>query len=102
MMKIKTPVRFAFFACVALLLIASAAPAQQQYDVKAYYQKAEYDLPMRDGVKLHTTVYTPRRSTEKLPFLILRTPYGTGPYGADAYRRFLGPSPHSFEFEEEG
>jgi putative CocE/NonD family hydrolase len=102
MMKIKSLARFALFLCAALLLAATPALGGQQYDVKAYYQKAEYEVPMRDGVKLHTTIYTPRRSTEKLPFLILRTPYGTGPYGADAYRRFLGPSPHSFEFEEEG
>lgn len=78
---------------------AAAAPA---YDVKANYQKTEYDVAMRDGVKLHTTVYAPKRSDEKFPILFLRTPYGTGPYGADAYRPFLGPSPHSHEFEEEG
>jgi putative CocE/NonD family hydrolase len=65
------------------------------------YQKAEYMVPMRDGVRLHTTVYAPRKAGEKLPFLLLRTPYGTGPYGADEYRSNLGPSPHSFEFERE-
>jgi uncharacterized protein len=96
----KALLRSAF--CVSVLLLAPALTyAQQRYDVKAHYQKAEYDVPMRDGIKLHTTVYTPRSSAEKLPFLILRTPYGTGPYGAD-YRRYLGPSPHSSEFEEEG
>ncbi|MBI3474055.1 MAG: CocE/NonD family hydrolase [Candidatus Solibacter usitatus] len=72
------------------------------YDVKQHYQKAEHMVPMRDGVRLHTTIYSPRRSSEKLPFLMVRTPYGTGPYGAAAYRTNLGPSPHSFEFEEEG
>lgn len=101
-MKIKTLTRCAFALCAALLFAAFYAPAQQRYDVKAHYQKAEYDVPMRDGVKLHTTVYTPRNSTERLPFLLMRTPYGTGPYGADAYRRNLGPSAHSSEFEEEG
>jgi len=57
---------------------------------------------MRDGVKLHTTVYAPKRSNEKFPFLLVRTPYGTGPYGPDNYRAYLGPSPHSPEWEEEG
>jgi putative CocE/NonD family hydrolase len=101
-MPLKTLVRCVFFVCAALLLASLLAPAQQRYDVKAHYQKAEYAVPMRDGVKLHTTVYTPRHAAERLPFLIVRTPYGTGPYGAEAYRRNLGPSPHSSEFEEEG
>jgi putative CocE/NonD family hydrolase len=35
-------------------------------------------IPMRDGVKLYTQVYVPRVSSEPLPFLVLRTPYGTG------------------------
>src|SRR5260221_9134870 len=76
--------------------------AEPKYDVRLHYQKSEYDIPMRDGVRLHTTVYRPRAITEKLPFLLFRTPYGTGPYGPEGYRANLGPSPHSFEFEEEG
>jgi len=89
----------------ALLLagaIVAVAAGQQKFDVKQQYQKSEYMVPMRDGVKLHTTVYAPRKTGEKLPFLLLRTPYGTGPYGTDQYRSNLGPSPHSFEFEREG
>jgi putative CocE/NonD family hydrolase len=35
-------------------------------------------IPMRDGVKLYTQIYEPRVRTEPLPFLLLRTPYGTG------------------------
>ena len=33
-------------------------------------------IVMRDGVKLNTSVYTPRVSRGTLPFLLLRTPYG--------------------------
>jgi putative CocE/NonD family hydrolase len=76
-----------------------AAPA---YDVKVNYRKSEHDVAMRDGVKLHTTIYAPVRTDERFPILLLRTPYGTGPYGPDSYRTFLGPSPHSHEFEQEG
>jgi uncharacterized protein len=32
-------------------------------------------IPMRDGVKLHTKVYRPRRSGGPWPILLLRTPY---------------------------
>src|SRR5262245_32885875 len=87
---------------LAVCLLLVPCFAQQKYDVKARYQNAEYMVPMRDGIRLHTSVYTPRKSSEKLPFLLFRTPYGTGPYGPTAYRAHLGPSPHSFEFEEEG
>ena len=35
-------------------------------------------VPMRDGVKLYTQVYTPTRTTEPVPMLLLRTPCGIG------------------------
>jgi len=85
-----------------VLPLCSLCAAQERYDVRAHYRKSEHMVPMRDGVKLHTTVYAPRESAEKLPFLLLRTPYGTGPYGPDAYRNNLGPSTHSSAFEKEG
>ena len=31
---------------------------------------------MRDGVRLHTLVFTPKGATEPLPLLLTRTPYG--------------------------
>jgi len=96
------PMRSTFFRSLLVLAALAPSPAQEKYDVKKHYQKAEYMAPMRDGVKLHTTVYRPRKQSEKLPFLLLRTPYGTGPYGLDNYRASLGPSRHSFEFEKEG
>ena len=66
--------------------------AQESYDVKAHYTKAEYRIPMRDGVKLFTSVYIPKDASQKYPFLMQRTPYSVGPYGEDAYRGGLGPS----------
>ena len=48
---------------------------------KANYQKSEYGIPMRDGVKLYTAVYSPKDQTEKYPILIWRTPYSCNPYG---------------------
>jgi predicted acyl esterase len=43
---------------------------------------------MRDGVKLFTSIYVPRDSTEKHPILMERTPYNCAPYGANEYRDF--------------
>src|SRR6266576_6861876 len=33
-------------------------------------------IPMRDGVKLHTTIFVPRGVAGPLPFVFMRTPYG--------------------------
>jgi putative CocE/NonD family hydrolase len=35
-------------------------------------------IPVRDRVRLHTVVFAPDQSAAPLPFLITRTPYGTG------------------------
>src|SRR2546423_15082313 len=50
---------------------------------------------MRDGAKRLTAVYVPkdRSSAKTYPFLIERTPYSVGPYGADNYPKRLGPAP---------
>ena len=63
------------------LLAAAAAWAQP---VSTLYDKAEYRIAMRDSVRLHTSVYTPK-APGRAPIIIFRTPYGTGPYGADAF-----------------
>lgn len=49
------------------------------------YRKQEIMVPMRDGVKLHTTIYSPKNDLEKHPILITRTPYSCAPYGEDKY-----------------
>ena len=60
-------------ALLLLLVSAGAASAQQ-----APFTRTEAMVPMRDGVKLYTQVYTPTRTTEAVPMLLLRTPYGIG------------------------
>ncbi len=60
--------------------------------VVANYTKYEYQIPMRDGVKLFTAVYVPKDETKTYPFHMHRTPYSVAPYGIDNYRLTLGPS----------
>ncbi len=75
------------------------AGADERSDfVRTNYTKYEYKIPMRDGVKLFTAVYTPNDRSKTYPFLMTRTPYGVGPYGQDRYRDSLGPN----ELEKEG
>ena len=40
-------------------------------------EKRDVMIPMRDGVRLHTEIYSPRGNREPLPILFVRTPYGT-------------------------
>jgi putative CocE/NonD family hydrolase len=60
--------------------------------VRANYIKYDFQIPMRDGKKLFTSVYVPKSQSERWPILLERTPYGVVPYGKDAYPETLGPS----------
>jgi putative CocE/NonD family hydrolase len=62
---------------INLLLLLPCINLFAQQDTSAdKYKRSEVMIPMRDGVKLHTIIYSPKHSTENLPFLITRTPYG--------------------------
>ncbi len=55
------------------------------------YDKREYMIPMRDGVKLYTQVYLPKNTRRTYPMLLLRDMYSVGNYD-NTYRKKLGPS----------
>ena len=59
--------------------------------IREHYVKNEYRIEMRDGVQLHTIVYTPEDTSQEYPILLNRTPYSIGPYG-DAMSASLSPS----------
>jgi len=99
MMRI--PFRLAGFAALAtfLFVLHLEGAAQNQNAVsnaaeiiKTRYTKHEFQIPMRDGVKLFTSVYVPKDTARPYPILLQRTPYNVAPYGPDNYRRSLGPS----------
>ena len=60
--------------------------------VKANYDKQDVYIPMQDGKRLYTVIYTPKDKSHPYPFLMERTPYSAGPYGDTLYRRSLGPN----------
>lgn len=62
--------------------------------VQENYTKQEVDIEMRDGVKLHTTIYTPKDTSKEYPILMQRTPYSSRPYGEGNYRSQIGPNEH--------
>src|SRR5215471_16796104 len=86
----RPPLSFLFgFLCVAF---SAAFLAQNPAGTRSSYNKFEYRIPMRDGVKLFTSVYVPKDASVRYPILLTRTPYSVAPYGPDAYPRTLGPS----------
>lgn len=91
---------------LASLLLQPSLHAQQSGSVeetayiREHYNKREVVVPVRDGTKLYTIIYSPKDTSKTYPILLNRTPYGIGPYmGFDQLKPSLGPS---FAFVKEG
>ena len=76
---------YAFLFCFGL-------QAQDLEYVKANYDKKEVKIKMRDGINLHTTIYSPKDKSKEYPILMMRTPYSCRPYGENAYKDRIGPN----------
>jgi len=68
----------AIVIAAATLLLAGARPSHSQAAAadSSGFAKQEVMVPMRDGVRLHTLVFTPSGAHGALPILFIRTPYG--------------------------
>ncbi|WP_228073585.1 CocE/NonD family hydrolase [Kordiimonas pumila] len=79
--------KVALWPAVVLVMLLAQPPvyadANENYDVKAHYDKAEYSIPMRDGKKMFTAVYRPKDRSKDYPILLFRTPYSIKAYGDD-------------------
>ncbi|TCK69002.1 hypothetical protein DFQ05_0513 [Winogradskyella wandonensis] len=64
---------------------------------KEHYNKKEVMIEMRDGIKLHTTIYSPKDTSKTYPILMMRTPYSCRPYGENEYKSKLGPNKYLME-----
>jgi uncharacterized protein len=93
-MKINRVV-LSFLAAVILFPLAALAqfPTQQELSdyIKANYTKREAQIPMRDGVKLFTSIYEPKDTSQKYPIMMDRTCYAVAPYGP-GMKTSLGPN----------
>ena len=59
--------------------------------VKENYNKLQFNIPMRDGVKLFTNVYVPKDASaaNTYPMIMERTCYSVAPYEKDKYGAFI-------------
>jgi uncharacterized protein len=80
--------KFIFLASLIVVLSAQAQNSQDSSWIRDNYYKIERMVPMRDGVKLFTSIYIPKDTTEKHPILFRRTPYSCAPYGEDRWEAF--------------
>jgi hypothetical protein len=66
------------FLVIAMALFAAIPGAAQRQapDYSQSFDKSEVMITVRDGIKLHTVIYAPKKITEPLPILFERTPYG--------------------------
>src|SRR5262245_42853850 len=55
---------------------AKRASGRPVIEAPVPFQKREEMIRMRDGVRLHTLIFTPKNQTEPLPMIFHRTPYG--------------------------
>jgi putative CocE/NonD family hydrolase len=62
-------------------------------EVEELFDKRQEMVPMRDGVRLHTMIFTPHNQSEALPILMSRTPYGVANASSGSinrrYREFV-------------
>lgn len=75
---------------IIFLLFLSCPPIFSQYSqdslwFRQHYTKMEKMIPMRDGIKLFTSIYLPKDLSKPHPILMQRTPYSCYPYGTDNY-----------------
>ncbi len=75
------------------VLFIDFASAQSNYASDNYTKKDAY-ITMRDGIRLFTSIYTPKDASpqKKYPMIMQRTCYSVAPYGAGKFPRVLGPS----------
>ena len=60
---------FSFLLAAVSSVIAQTAPV---------FSRSEAMIATRDGVKLNTQIFSPTRTDEKFPIILIRTPYGIG------------------------
>src|SRR6266702_3666067 len=94
--------RASMLRIASLLIVTTVVTVQVAAQDTASFQRHEAMVPMRDGVKLHTSWYVPRNATMTLPIIFARTPYGIehadGAY--DSYYQALVKEGDIFAFQD--
>jgi putative CocE/NonD family hydrolase len=88
-MKSRTIISSRFVFLLILISVSSYCYSQSAEGVKQKYNKQEVYITMRDGVKLFTSIYTPKNNSVSHPVLLNRTPYDIEPGGPGSFNFFM-------------
>jgi len=88
-MKLKTKSLLIPVILAILLALSSSVYSQTLEALKQKYDKQEVYITMRDGIKLFTSIYTPKNNSSTHPILLNRTPYDIEPGGKESYNFFM-------------
>jgi uncharacterized protein len=93
-----------FLLALASFFVISTADVRPQpaQSVADRFEVSDVMIPMRDGKRLFTKIFTPRGVKERLPIIFKRTPYGIdGAAGAfNAYYRALADEGYIFVHQD--
>ena len=87
---------------VALLGLSPAGALVQENKPADRFLVSDVMVPMRDGVRLHTKIFSPRDQTGPLPFIMKRTPYGVNGAASSfvTYMEALAEEGYIFVFQD--
>jgi putative CocE/NonD family hydrolase len=88
-MKSKTILVSKLVIPIILMIVSSYSYSQPSEGLKKKYDKQEVYITMRDGVKLFTSIYTPKNNLVPHPVLLNRTPYDIEPGGPNNFNFFM-------------
>ena len=93
---------FAFIFLSTLIISCRKTPKVADAEISETfvgdnYNKKEVDIVMRDGIKLHTTIYSPKDTSKEYPIIMQRTPYSSQPYGAGKFKEKIAPNIHMMQ-----
>ncbi|MBL8824297.1 MAG: CocE/NonD family hydrolase [Planctomycetia bacterium] len=87
--------------CLLILFQPALQLSGQEKSDKISYDRRSEKIAMRDGVKLYTVIHTPKKQTESLPIIMIRTPYNADrPNPLNSYLKNLAEDGYLFVFQD--
>ncbi len=80
--------KLSLFFVFCFLYVFSQAQNPDSTWIVNNYTKIERQIPMRDGIRLFTSIYVPNDNSVDHPILMTRTPYSCAPYGENRFRAY--------------
>jgi uncharacterized protein len=102
-LRLRTALCLAILTTALLGVSPRIVRAQQPVPIDKRFTQSETMIAMRDGVRLYTTLFTPKDVKGPLPFILLRTPYGIeggGPKALQNYMKELADEGYIFAFQD--